>query len=97
MDYVIENRYGVITVRDRETMDEPKSIRFITPRYEELFTIPDGGNVILRHVDGYRELVQCQYLDDYHLLFGGIAYHICELAEKLCERGQSVSPCPSRL
>ena len=31
MDYVAQNQYGVFSIRDRATINEPKEIRFITP------------------------------------------------------------------
>ena len=33
-------------------MDEKKEIRFITPNYDELFRIPDGGSIVVTRPEG---------------------------------------------
>lgn len=60
-----------------------KEIRFISPRYQEKFRIPDGGKVELTYRDGRKEEFTCKYIDDYHFVLGSSVYHICEFAEQL--------------
>lgn len=94
MPYTIQNQYGVITVTDKNS---PRRIRFITPEYKTLFTVPDGGSVLFcRKGIGEAHEIKCKYLDDYHLLFNGRAYHICELAEYLRRVGAYVIPFPEK-
>ena len=95
-DYLIQNQYGVVTVQDRATINDPKFIRFITPRYEELFTIPDGEQILLSYVDGTKEAFACKYLDEYHFMLGWRSYHICEFAEKMQATGTKVKPFPEK-
>ncbi len=96
MSYVVGNQYGVISVRDTATLNEPKEIRFITPEYKELFKISNGGQVLLCFSDGTKEARTCKYIDDYHLLLGRNAYHICELAERFKANGITVEPFPEK-
>ena len=72
------------------------SIRFITSNYDELFRIPDGGNVKIDYPDR-SFIAPCEYIDDYHTRIGGEVYHICQFAEIL-ERGDGkASPEPELL
>ena len=95
-DYVFENQYGVLTVQDKATLNEPKSIRFITPDYKEIFRIPDGGQILVNYADGKREAFTCKYLDDYHLLVGYRTFHICEFAETMQRIGAHIEPFPEK-
>ncbi len=68
-----------------------KSIRFITPNYDELFRIPDGGTIQVTFPD--RTFVdKCRYIDEYHLYVGYSPYHICEFAEKIARNGGVCAP-----
>ncbi len=96
MAYVFGNQYGVVSVRDAATLNKPKEIRFITPEYRELFKIPDGGQILLCYKDGTVKPRVCKYIDDYHLLVGTNAYHICEFAERTRASGISVVPFPEK-
>ena len=60
-----------------------KKVRFIDSRYNELFTVPDGGNVIISYEDGETFVRPCKYIDDYHTQIGHNIYHICEFAERM--------------
>lgn len=92
MAYEVRDQYGVLTVTEP---DSPREIRFITPEYREQFRIRDGESVLLS-VNGTRREVVCRYLDDYHLVFAGRGYHICELAEALQRMGALVEPLPEK-
>jgi len=61
------------------TSDNP--IRFIDPHYKTLFTIPDGGNIVISYPDGEERVTECKYLDDFHTAIDGDCYHICQFAE----------------
>lgn len=95
-DYVFENQYGVLTVQDKATLNERKSIRFITPEYKEIFRIPDSGQILVNYADGKREAFTCKYLDDYHLLVGYRTFHICEFAETMQRIGAHIEPFPEK-
>lgn len=70
-----------------------RGIRFITPDYEDLFRIPDGGKIRITWKGGdIRDLV-CRYVDDYHFeTSSGNLYHICEFAERAAMHGSKVEP-----
>lgn len=96
MGYLIRNQYGVVTVNDEASIHEPKKIRFITPDYKELFHIADGDQILISYQDGTKKAMTCQYLDDYHLLVGHNAFHICEFAERMEQIGAHVEPFPEK-
>lgn len=96
MGYSIQNICGVIAVQDEATIGEPKEIRFIDPHYNELFKIPDGGQILICYADGTRKAHECRYIDDYHVLVGWRAYHICEFAESMKAIGATVEPFPEK-
>ena len=77
-------------------MDEPKEIRFIYPDYQEKFRIPDGDQILVSYPTGDRKAFVCKYIDDYHLLVGNNAFHICEYAERLQRLGAHVYPFPEK-
>lgn len=71
---------------------EDKHIRFINSSYHNLFTVPDGGTVVIKHpIDGllYRP---CKYVDETHAQIGNYLYHICEFAEKMEKAGCRYMP-----
>ena len=72
--------------------DGKRDCRFIDPHYNELFTVPDGGNVVLTYIDGTKKVLPCTYIDDYHVKVGSGVYHICEFAECMHERGTVYQP-----
>lgn len=67
-------------------------IRFITPRYEELFKIEDGEEIRIIYPDGDSITRVCEFMDETHLKVGGYVYHICEFAEKMKLAGNKVEP-----
>lgn len=95
-DYVYQDQYGVLSVQDRATMDAPKEIRFIYPDYQEKFRIPDGGQILVSYPSGERKAFVCKYIDDYHVLVGRNAFHICEYAERLQKLGAHAYPFPEK-
>ena len=95
-DYVYKNQYGVFAVLDRSKMEEPKEIRFIYPDYQEKFRIPDGDQILVTYPTGDRKAFVCKYIDDYHVLVGRNAFHICEYAERLQRLGAHVYPFPEK-
>ena len=58
-----------------------KEIRFIDSHYNELFKIPDGGQIAIKYPDGHSENRVCKYIDEYHTAINGVCFHICEWAE----------------
>ena len=71
---------------------EDRTIRFVDSGYKELFTIPDGGNIIITTAIGEKMVKPCRYIDNYHTSIGGDVYHICEFAELLERIGASCAP-----
>ena len=74
-----------------------KGIRFITPTYRRIFTIPDGDKIRIKHPDGQKFDKTCRYIDDYHTEIGGNLYHICEFAELMENNKNKVIPLRSSL
>lgn len=95
-DYVFQNKYGVVAVFDKDKMDEPKDIRFIYPDYQEKFRIPDGDQILVSYPTGERKTFVCKYIDDYHVLIGRNAFHICEFAERMQAIHAHVAPFPEK-
>ena len=75
-------------------MEKARSgIRFITPAYEDLFRIPDGGKIRITWKGGDTRDLVCRYVDDYHFeTSSGNLYHICEFAERAALHSSRVEP-----
>lgn len=57
----------VDTLRNRLMIPETRTIRFITPEYDDLFTLPDGAKLLLQYPDGSTKTVPCKaYTDGHH-------------------------------
>ena len=85
-------------VRKRRSLD-PHSlpdddVRFIDPRYNELFRVPDGSMVQLKFPNGRQYSEKVEYLDDYHMRIGSAVQHICEFAERMARIRAIVEPEP---
>lgn len=74
-----------------------RGIRFITPSYKPVFTIPDGDKIRIIHSNGEKYDKICRYIDDYHTEVGDRLYHICEFAELMKNNGSKVIPLRSSL
>ncbi len=77
-------------------MSGERTIRFIDSHYNELFCIPDGGNITLTFANGRKETRKCAYIDDYHTQVGSYVCHICEFAERMEANGTKYGPQQSR-
>ncbi len=82
---------------DQHLREAQKGVRFIDPHYRELFRLPDGSKVRIRHKDGSSSERICRYIDDYHAIIGNNLYHICEFAEQMEYLGNTVEPADKRL
>jgi len=69
-----------------------KEIRFIDSHYNDLFQLPDGGNIQLTHQDGETMIRPCKYIDETHTQVGNSVFHICEFAERMEENGTRYAP-----
>ena len=72
-----------------------RGIRFINSSYQDLFTLPDGGRILIRWNTGEQAEEVCRYIDPYHVQIGSSGihiYHICEFAEKMERAGACVYP-----
>lgn len=82
---------------EAQLVQASKGIRFITPSYRPVFTIPDGDKIRIIHSDGEKYDKICRYIDDYHTEVGDRLYHICEFAELMERNGSKVIPLRSSL
>jgi len=77
--------------------DDKKTIRFIDSEYKNLFSVPDGGNIVLTFSDGETSVRACKYLDKMHVQIGreygrGEILHICQFAEIMERNGTKYEP-----
>lgn len=77
---------------DKHIKSARKGIRFINPGYEELFRLPDGGQIEITSCSGEKVEKSCRYIDEYHVQVGNNIYHICEFAEVMRRCGSSYEP-----
>ncbi|MBQ4447453.1 MAG: hypothetical protein II897_04080 [Clostridia bacterium] len=66
---------------DNHMKEAENGIRFIDPRYSDLFRLKDGSQIRLTYHDGKSVVRVCRYIDNYHVEIGSNTYHICEFAE----------------
>ena len=71
---------------------EKQVIRFIDSGYNNLFSVPNGGSIILTRFDGSKATLPCTYIDDYHAKIGSNVYHICQFAEIMEQNGATYAP-----
>lgn len=71
---------------------EKQVIRFIDSGYNKLFSVPNGGSVVLTRFDGSKAALPCVYIDDYHAKIGNSVYHICQFAELMEQNGATYAP-----
>lgn len=69
-----------------------KGIRIIDSHYKTLFTIQDGDQIKMISANGKYFMPTCRYLDEYHLEVGGSCYHICQFAELMEQKNNTVIP-----
>lgn len=69
-----------------------RDIRFIDSHYNALFKVPDGGNVVIKYLDGTAAVRSCTYIDDHHAKIGSNVYHIAEFAEVMEQNGSTYAP-----
>lgn len=79
---------------DRHMEKAKEGIWFITPRYEELFRIPDGGKIVITNVAGEQTEHICRYIDPTHLEIENNLLHVCQFAEQLERNGSVCEPKP---
>lgn len=81
-------------LRNHLILQEERSIRFITPEYDDLFTLPDGAKLLLQYPDGSTKTVPCKaYPDGHHFTLGnGGVLHICQFAELCRKNGITYAP-----
>lgn len=71
-------------------------IRFIDTRYNDLFTLKDGGLITETGFDGRTSTHQCYYLDEYHTKIGRNVFHIHEYAKRMEAIGARYFPAQSK-
>lgn len=68
--------------------------RFIDSHYKTLFSIDDGGEIIIVYADGVATKFPVVGIDETHFKIGYNVYHICEFAEKMERSGHKYYPMP---
>lgn len=69
-----------------------RQIRFIDAEYNTVFTIPDGGSIVVTRMSGTSVVRACAYIDDYHTLVGDEVFHICQFARQAERAGAVYEP-----
>ena len=72
-------------------MDE-RLIRFVDFKRRELFTLPDGANIILEDFNGKRSKLPCKYIDEHHAEIDGHEYFLGKFAFMQEHEGAVFSP-----
>ena len=85
-------RQRQITAPVRSNDGTGRVIRFIDSEYRQLFTVPDGANIVLTQLDGTRSTLPCQYIDDTHAFIDGFTFHIHQFALVQEQRGAVYLP-----
>ena len=89
----LEQHWQLIAgIPDRPNDGNGRTVRFIDSEYHQLFTVPDGANIILTQLDGTRSTIPCRYIDDYHAIIGNEAFHIQQFALLQEQRGTVYLP-----
>lgn len=73
------NLYCYCYIKDRldnHLHEAEKGIRFITPRYKEIFRISDSDMIRITTPSGEKLDRTCRYIDEYHVEVGRNLYHI---------------------
>lgn len=60
-------------LRNHLILQEERSIRFITPEYDDLFTLPDGAKLLLQYPDGSPKLSPARHIRMAIILHWGTA------------------------
>jgi hypothetical protein len=71
---------------------DKKMVRFIDSSCKDLFSILDGGNVVLTYFDGETAIYPCRYIDEHHAEIGHRFFHIREFAELMERSGATYAP-----
>jgi len=72
-----------------------KKIRFIDTEDNTLFTIPDGGSVVITHPSGEQYYMKCVYMDDTRFKVQDTEYPIRYFAEMSARNNTTVAPVPN--
>jgi len=67
-------------------------IRFIDSKYQTLFYVGDGENIIINRLDGAKLVKPCAFLDETHTQIGACIYHILQFAELMEQLGSTYEP-----
>jgi hypothetical protein len=67
-----------------------KDIRFIDSEYNTLFTVPDGGAIVVTRENGEQRVGICKYIDNTHFSVNGNCYHIHQFAAQTERNGSKV-------
>ena len=79
-------------VPERPKDGNGRAVRFIDSEYHQLFTVPDGANIVLTRLDGTHCTLPCRYIDDFHAIIGNEPFHIHQFALIQEQRGAVYMP-----
>ena len=87
-----QQRQLTASMPERPKNGNGRAIRFIDSEYRQLFTVPEGANIVLTQLDGTRSTLPCQYIDDTHAFIDGLTFHIHQFALVQEQRGAVYLP-----
>ena len=73
-------------------MGRENKICFTDSQGDALFTIPDGGKIVINYEWGEKVERPCRFIDEYHAEIGNNLYHICQFAELMERNGHTYEP-----
>lgn len=71
---------------------DKKEIRFIDINHNELFRVPDGGQIIITYPNGAKQRATCKYISEQYMGIDGRCYHNLQWAELMKESGRTYVP-----
>ena len=71
---------------------DKKEIRFIDINHNELFRVPDGGQIIITYPNGAKQRATCKYISEQYMGIDGRCYHNLRWAELMKESGRTYAP-----
>ena len=69
-----------------------KEIRFTDTEGNTLFTVPDGGMVVVTHQNGDQYVLKCKYVDEKYVEVDGVQCSIHQTAMTAAEAGMTIAP-----
>lgn len=71
---------------------EKNEICFIDSNFNELFRVPDGGQIIITYPNGAKQRATCKYISEQYMGIDGRCYHNRQWAELMENSGRTYAP-----